>query len=111
MMAFGAGPVSVNLPPCRLAPRAFKTISDGTIAGLAWPMVFCSGTCGDTGAPVCADANDDVQNSAAAVVTMQAVKFIVIMPTPLRVTDVLLSEMLQRSTARLPPTLREGLSL
>ena len=41
----GATPVSVSFPPCRLAPRAFMTINDGTISGPAWPIVFCSGTC------------------------------------------------------------------
>ena len=41
----GATPVSVSFPPCRLAPRAFMTIKDGTISGLAWPIAFCSGSC------------------------------------------------------------------
>ncbi|WP_029587672.1 hypothetical protein [Bradyrhizobium sp. URHD0069] len=41
----GATPVSVSFPPCRPAPLAFKTINDGTISGLAWPIVFSNGTC------------------------------------------------------------------
>jgi hypothetical protein len=45
-MEFGATPVSVNFPPCRLAPPALITISDGTIPGPASPIVFASGTCG-----------------------------------------------------------------
>ena len=37
-----------NSRACRLAPRAFKTINDGTTSGFAFacPIVFCSGTCG-----------------------------------------------------------------
>jgi len=31
----GATPVNVSLPPCGLEPRAFMTISDGTISALA----------------------------------------------------------------------------
>jgi hypothetical protein len=40
-IAFGAMPLKTNLPPCRLAPRELKTMSEGTTSGFATaPMVF-----------------------------------------------------------------------
>jgi hypothetical protein len=52
----GDTPVRVSFPPCRLAPRAFITINDGTMSGPAWPIVFCSGTCSGVEGAVWADA-------------------------------------------------------
>src|ERR1700678_3675010 len=43
MIEFGETPVNVNLPPSSVAPRAFMTISEVTIRGLATPIVFCAG--------------------------------------------------------------------
>ena len=42
-------PFSVSLPFSSIAPSAFITISEGTISGRAWPMVFSSGLCGGGG--------------------------------------------------------------
>jgi hypothetical protein len=45
-MEFGEMPISVRVWPCKLAPREFITMSEGTICGLAElgaPIVFIAG--------------------------------------------------------------------
>ena len=71
----GATPVSVSFPPCRLAPRAFITINDGTTSGPAWPIVFCSGTC--SGGVVWASAGAAPQSRRAII--MQPVRLLMVM--------------------------------
>ena len=78
---FGATPVSVSFPPCRLAPRAFITINDGTISGPAWPIVFCSGTCSGAGGVVWASDGAAPQSRSAMI--MQPVRFFVVMSNSL----------------------------
>ena len=77
---FGATPVSVSFPPCRLAPRAFNTINDGTMSGPAWPIVFSNGTCSGVGA-VWANAGAPPQSRRAMI--MQPVRFFMVMSNSL----------------------------
>jgi hypothetical protein len=73
MIEFGVTPVSTSLLPCRLTPREFKTISDGTTSGLDCPIVFCSGTCGGEAVFVlCADAAPAAIDKLAANISAQA---------------------------------------
>jgi hypothetical protein len=73
----GATPVRVSFPPCRLAPRAFMTINDGTISGPAWPIVFCSGTCSGVAGVVWASAGAAPQSRRAMI--MQPVRLFMVM--------------------------------
>src|SRR5262245_51192835 len=74
-MAFYATPLSVSFPSTRLAPRAFMTISDGTMAGLAWPIVFCSGTCGRASLVPWPSAHPDAPNNPVTATTVQMIRF------------------------------------
>ena len=69
--------VRVNFPPCRLAPRAFITINDGTISGPAWPIVFCSGTCSGVAGVVWVRAGAAPQSRRAMI--MQPVRLFMAM--------------------------------
>src|SRR5262245_69805 len=81
-MAFGATPLSVSFPSTRLAPRAFMTISDGTMAGLACPIVFCSGTCGGASLVLWPSAHPGAPNNPATATTVQMIRFASIEPAP-----------------------------
>ena len=71
-MEFGATPVSVNFPPCRLAPPALITISDGTISGSSLADRFrqrhvraSKAVCASAGAPPGEhEANDNAASLA-----------------------------------------------
>jgi hypothetical protein len=83
-MAFGETPVSVNLSPCKMAPREFRTISAGSISGfaeVATPIAFNADVVGDgVAGAVCAIAAADANSKMTKVAAIWLIRIIAVTP-------------------------------